>query len=151
MASQNSTQYGNTQADPRVLNEVNEDRGRVRVKAFDFEQSGSGSAGDLVLLASMDAGKSRILQAVLTNSAFGSGRTLDLGHQGYVPLVGSSNVAPDPDAFSDGLDVSAAATNVIHINKVVAAKDAFVLTAQINDGTIPANAKLSGYIMYVVD
>ena len=32
MATQNSTQYANTQATPRVMNATHEDRGRVRVK-----------------------------------------------------------------------------------------------------------------------
>lgn len=150
MATQNSTQYGNTQATPRTMNEPHEDRGRVRVKAFDFTQSGAGTAGDEALLVSMDAGKVRILQAVVTNSALGTSRTMDLGHRGYTPLTGAA-VAADPDAFSADTAVATAGTNTININSVIEAKDTWVLSAQINDGTIPDAATLNGYILYVVD
>lgn len=150
MATQNSTQYGNTQATPREMNHPHEDRGRVRVKAFDFTQSGAGTAGDEALLCSMDAGKIRILSATVTNSALGASRTMDLGHQGYSPLTGAA-VAADPDAFHADEDVSAIATNTIVINTVIEAKDTWVLSAQINDGTIPAGATLNGYVLYVVD
>lgn len=150
MATQNSTQYGNTQATPRTMNEPHEDRGRVRVKAFDFTQAGSGTAGDEALLAQMDAGKIRILQVTVTNSALGAARTLDLGHQGYSPLTGAA-VAADPDAFSADTAVATAGTNTIVVNSVVEAKDTWTLSAQINDGTIPDAATLNGYVLYVVD
>lgn len=150
MATQNSTQYANTQATPRVMNSTHEDRGRVRVKAFDFTQSGSGSAGDQALLAQMEAGAMRVLYAVVTNSALGSSRTMDLGHLGANDADGNA-IAADPDAFSADTAVATAGTTTIQINSQLTTKDGFVLAAQINDGTIPDGATLSGYVCYVID
>jgi hypothetical protein len=150
MATQNSTQYGNTQATPREMNHPHEDRGRVRVKAFDFTQNGAGTAGDEALLCMMDAGKIRILSATVVNSALGASRTMDLGHQGYNPLTGAA-VAADPDAFSADTAVATAGNNTIVINTVFEDMYNWFICAKINDGTIPDQATLNGYILYVVD
>jgi hypothetical protein len=150
MATQNSTQYANTQATPRVMNATHEDRGRVRVKAFDFTQSGAGTAGDQALLAQIEAGAVRILAATVTNSALGSARTMDLGHLGAADANGTA-IAADPDAFSADTAVATAGTNTIQINSQITTKDGFVFAAQINDGTIPDAATLSGYVLYVID
>jgi hypothetical protein len=150
MASQNSTQYANTQATPRVMNSTHEDRGRVRVKAFDFEQSGAGVAGDQAFLCQMEAGAIRILSAVVKHSALGSARTLDLGHDGAEDADGNA-IAADPDAFSADTAVATAGTATITINNQITTKGGFVLAAQINDGTIPDQATLNGYVTYVID
>jgi hypothetical protein len=150
MATQNSTQYGNTQATPRTMNDVNADRGRVRNKAFDFTQSGAGTAGDQAILVQMDAGTVRILEAVVVNSALGTSRTMDLGHLGYNDVNGDA-VAADPDAFSADTAVASAGTQRLILNDVITSQDGFAIAAQINDGTIPDAATLNGYITYVVD
>lgn len=150
MATQNSTQYANTQAVPRTMNAPHEDRGRVRVKAFNFTQSGAGTAGDQALLCQMDAGAIRILSAVITCSAFGAARTLDLGHLGATDINGTA-IAADPDAFSADTSVATATTATVNINNQITTRDGFVLAAQINDGTIPDAATLTGYVTYVID
>tara|TARA_B110000444_G_scaffold188886_1_gene178268 strand:- start:3835 stop:4287 length:453 start_codon:yes stop_codon:yes gene_type:complete len=150
MATTNSTQYANTQATPRVMNATHEDRGRVRVKAFSWTQVGTGSAADQQLLAQMEAGSVRILSVSVTHSAFGSSRTLDFGHLGASDENGTA-IAADPDAYSNGLDISGAGTSVIEINNLLTTKDGFVFAGQVNDGTQPAAATLTGYITYVID
>lgn len=150
MATTNSTQYANTQATPRVMNATHEDRGRVRVKAFSWTQVGTGTAADQQLLCQMEAGSVRILSATVTHSAFGSSRTLDLGHLGATDPDGAA-IAADPDAFSADTAVASAGTAVIQINTLIQSKDGFVFAGQVNDGTQPAGATLTGYLTYVID
>ena len=92
----------------------------------------------------------RVLYAVVTNSALGSSRTMDLGHLGANDADGNA-IAADPDAFSADTAVATAGTTTIQINSQLTTKDGFVLAAQINDGTIPDGATLSGYVCYVID
>tara|TARA_R100000951_G_scaffold116756_1_gene130454 strand:+ start:1319 stop:1771 length:453 start_codon:yes stop_codon:yes gene_type:complete len=150
MATTNSTQYANTQATPRVMNATHEDRGRVRVKAFSWTQVGTGTAADQQLLCQMEAGAVRILAVSVTFSAFGSGRTLDFGHLGGTDADGAA-IAADPDAFSADQAVATAGTAVIQINNQITTKDGFVFAGQVNDGTQPAAATLTGYVTYVID
>jgi len=150
MATTNSTQYANTQATPRVMNATHEDRGRVRVKAFSWTQVGTGTAADQQLLCQMEAGAVRILSVSVTFSAFGSGRTLDFGHLGATDADGAA-IAADPDAFSADQAVASAGTAVIEINNQITTKDGFVFAGQVNDGTQPAAATLTGYVTYVID
>lgn len=150
MATTNSTQYANTQATPRVMNATHEDRGRVRVKAFDWTQVGTGTAADQQFLCQMEAGAVRILSVSVTFSAFGSGRTLDFGHTGAADENGTA-IAADPDAFGADQAIATAGTAVIEINSQITTQDGFVFAGQVNDGTQPAGATLNGYVTYVID
>jgi|TARA_R110000744_G_scaffold90294_5_gene175351 hypothetical protein len=150
MATTNSTQYANTQATPRVMNATHEDRGRVRVKAFSWTQVGTGTAADQQYLCQMEAGAVRILAVSVAHSAFGTSRTLDFGHTGATDPDGAA-IAADPDAFSANLAVASAGTSVIDINTYISTKDGFVFAGQVNDGTQPAAATLTGYVTYVID
>jgi len=126
---------------------------------FEFTQgSSAGDAGSLAYLVKLPAGKVRVLLPLsrIANSALGASRTMDLGWAAYTNDDGTA-VAADPNGLDDGIDVSsAAATNPSGTiggaeTKLFESQAGVVLTAQINDGTIPAAATLKGYFLYVQD
>ena len=106
VTTQNSVEYGNTQADPVVNNETTEFQGRMRVMFFTHDQSGTGDAGSSVALGKLPGGKIRVLlglSRVYVNWTQSS-QTLDVGWDAYTDTSGST-VAADPDGLVDGLDV----------------------------------------------
>jgi len=151
MATTNSTQYGNTVAVPPVMNAVHEAHGRVRVAAFDYTQSGAGTAGDYVNLVKLPAGAIRVLSVYVAFSAFGASRTLDLGYGAYTALSNGATVAADADGISANTDISGAGSVTSVANDQVSSTDGVLVTAQVNDGTLPDAATLNGYVLYVVD
>lgn len=151
MATTNSTQYGNTVAVPPVMNAVHEAHGRVRVAAFDYTQSGAGTAGDLVNLVQLPAGAIRVLSVYVAFSAFGASRTLDLGYGAYTELSDGSTTAADADAISANTSIATAGNVTSVANDQVSSTDGLLVTAQVNDGTLPDAATLNGYVLYVVD
>ena len=140
-------------AEPRQKLFTTEQHGRVRASHFHFTQgAAAGDAGSLAELITLPPGRLRLLSVRGANGVLGTGRTLDIGHLGYTDAdtaVGA--VAADPDAFSADTAVATAGTFDLLIDAVVHSKDGFVLTAQINDGTLPAAGTLSGFVLYVVD
>jgi len=159
VTTQNSTQYANTQADPRVMNPTHDAHGRLRVARFNFTQSGVGDAGSLVRLVKLPSGKIRVILPLsrVACSALGASRTLDLGWAAHQADDGSGAVAADPNGLDDGVDVSASGAVIPggtlggDETKLFASLDGIVLTAQVNDGTIPDGATLDGTIVYVMD
>jgi len=151
MATTNSTQYGNTVAVPPVMNAVNAEHGRVRVAAFDYTQAAQGSAGDDVNLVKLPAGSIRVLSVYVAFSAFGASRTLDLGYGAIVELSDGTTTAADPDGISANTDISGAGAVTSTANKTISSTEGVIVSAQVNDGTLPAAATLNGYVLYVVD
>ncbi|MBO6784455.1 MAG: hypothetical protein JJ899_14465 [Alphaproteobacteria bacterium] len=160
ITTENSTQYGNTVADPRVMNPTQEAHGRLRVARFNFTQGASaGDAGSIARLVRLPKGKVRVILPLsrVAFSALGASRTLDMGWEAYRTDEGSGEVAADPNGMDDGVDVSSAGAVVpggtVGGDETVLFEslDGVVLTAQINDGTIPAAATLDGYLVYVMD
>lgn len=147
---QNSTQVGRNKAVPPEMNSVSEDGGRVRIKAFDFAQSGAGDANSIAVLAKMPAGRVRVLRAYVKHSALGAARVATLGNGAYKNAT-NATVAEDVDAFSGNLDVAAAAGKTVEINAVVDSRAGWDFILQVTGGTIPDGATLNGYVEYVVD
>jgi len=144
---------------PAKVPETHEWAGRVRMAFFEFTQgAAAGDAGSLAYLVKLPAGKVRVLLPLsrIANSALGTSRTMDLGWAAYTNDDGTA-VAADPNGLDDGIDASAAAatnpggTIGGHETKLFESQAGVVLTAQINDGTIPAAATLKGYFLYVQD
>lgn len=158
VTTQNSTQYANTQAEPRVMNPTHEAHGRMRVARFSFTQSGAGDAGSLVRLVNLPAGKVRVILPLsrIAFSAMGAGRTMDIGWQAFVGDDGVTHAA-DPNGLDDGVDVASAGsvspggTVGGDETRLFASLGGVVVTAQVNDGTIPDGATLDGTIVYVMD
>lgn len=130
------------------------DDAKVRIKRFDFTQgAAAGDANSLANLAVFGPGKYRILPSLssIAHSAFGSGRTLDVGHTGYTKHDGTAVVA-DVDTFLDGADVAAAGRVDLALpvdGFVLDTKTEFTIQAKVLGDTIPAAATLKGWIAYV--
>ena len=159
ITTQDSAQLANTAAEPRVMNPTTEAHGRLRFARFSYTQSGAGDAGSVARLIRLPKGRVRIVLPLsrVAFSAMGASRTLDLGWEAYAAADGSGDVAADPNGLDDGVDVSSAGA-VVPAGTVGSDETmlfdsmaGIVLTAQINDGTIPDAATLSGHIAYVMD
>ncbi len=150
ITTQSSTEYANQVADPVVKQPPSVLNGRVRHSKFSFTQSGIGDAGSIAQLVELPAGLMEIVRIYIAWTALGASRTLDLGHLAFVDQNGDT-VAADPDAFSNGEDVSSAGNLDLVVGSTLESEAGWVLTAQINDGTIPDADTLDGYILTVSD
>lgn len=157
VTTENSTEYGNSVATPPTMNETFSWGGAMRPYFFSFTQgAAAGDAGSLANLVTVPAGRFRVIlpQSRIYFSAMGTARTMDLGHAAYTDQDGTA-VAADPNDLDDGVDVSSAGsvnpsgTIGTHETKEFNSNSGVTFQAQINDGTIPASATISGYIMIV--
>jgi len=90
-----------------------DDHGKLRYQYAKVTASGALAANGTMGLFWLPPGRKRILPHLsrITTSAFGAGRTLDIGHDEYMKRpAGNDPEAADPDALVDGLDVSSAVT-----------------------------------------
>ena len=160
VTTENSTEYANVVASPPVMNKTADWHGRMRLMFFEFTQgAAAGDAGSIARMVKLPAGKVRVILPLsrIAFSAMGAARTMDLGWEAYNDDDGNDAVAADPNGLDDGVDVSGAGS--VNPGGTVGGAETYlfesaegvVLTAQINDGTIPAAATLKGYIVYVVD
>ena len=159
VTNENSTQYANAVADPKVQNETNDWHGRLRIARFTFTQgAAAGDANSTARLVRLPPGRCRVFMGLsyLHASAFGAARVLDIGWQAHTDLDGIAVVA-DPNGLADNIDVAAAGektvTGTIGLDetKQFLSRDEIVIEAQVAGGTIPAGATLSGYFVYVKD
>lgn len=152
-------------ASPQELATPREFEGRIRYHRVDFTQDGAGDANSLAKIAQLPSGRVRILGGLSTlyHDAFGSARTLDVGHTGYEQRDGTTKAAV-VDFFADGKDVSSAGSidldNVDHDSdngldldqsKDFDSKEGIEIEAKVLGGTIPDGTKIFGTIAYVVD
>ena len=160
VTTESSTQYTEGYITiPAKVPESHEWMGRIRIGFFTFVQgSDAGDAGSTANLIKIPAGKVRLLLPLsrVHSSALGSSRTMDLGWIAYTNDAGVA-VAADPNGLDDGVDVSSAVafnpagTVGTHETVLFESREGVVLTAQVNDGTLPAAATIGGYFAYVVD
>ena len=151
--AQNTTQYANTIASPKVLNPR---PGMVFFQSFDHTQSGAGDDGSTVTVFQIEAG-SRLYTHLSTIkfSAFGASRVLKFGWLAYTDPDGTA-VSADDDGLFAALDVSSAGyKRMIEAPTVGAGLDAngtrlFKSTATLvltcTGGTWPASAAISGLL-----
>lgn len=138
-----------------------EDHGKLRIQAFSLPAVAvAGDANSTIDLCELPPGAVRILPSLsrLYTTAFGAGRTLDVGFRAYTKKDDGTQEVEDLDALIDGLDVSGAVnaapfgTNLATLWKYdVYSKAGVVVTAQVLGGTIPVNATMNGYIVYVYE
>ncbi len=159
MTQERSDQIVNQEATPPVMTGVDTLRGKLKMLRFSFTQGAvAGAAGSLAELVKIPAGVVRVILPVsrIAFSAMGTARTLDLGWLAYTD-TNDAAVAADPNGLDDGVDVSSAGS--VSPGGTVGGDETYLfesnggltLTAQINDGTLPAGATLKGYIFYVQD
>lgn len=112
---------------------------------FDFTQvTPAGDANSTQKLNVVGAGKRRVVGVTLITSAFGSGRTLDVGVEAHTKTDGATAVDADPDALVDGADVATAATTFYPTNLVVDTNEPVMVYATVLGNTIPVNATIQG-------
>jgi len=132
------------------MNDVCDEHGRARVRAFDFTQSGAGADGDTVTLCTLPGGTTRILGVVITSSALGASRVVKVGHTGYTNLSNAA-VAADDDAFMANTSVASAGIISSFATSKISSKTGLTVRATITGGTIPDAATLNGYVLYAID
>ena len=132
------------------------DHGHLKYLFFEFTQgAAAGDAGSTAALVKLPPGKVRVFASLsrIYSSAMGTSRTMDIGHEAYTEQDGDA-VAADSDDLDADVDVSSAvAFNIggtlgTHETKVFDSREGIIVTAQVNDGTLPAAATISGYVVY---
>lgn len=148
VTNQKSTQLAREESYSLGRNPPTDARGVVHVLAFSFTQSGAGDATSTARLCKLPAGTVRVLDIAIKTGALGASRVMDLGYEGHADGAGAA-VSADADAFANDVDVSAAATSLVHVNTVFSSRDGVVIAATIAGGTIPDATNISGYVRYV--
>ena len=160
VTTEKSTQITNSEAKPRVPLAANDWSGKLRVARFDFTQgAAAGDANSTVDMVRLPAGSVRVYLAMsrITTSAFGSSRTLDIGHTAYTGFDGAT-VAADEDDLDAAQSISGAASYV-PIGTVGGDEtklfeshgDGVLIQAKCEGGTIPIAATINGYFVYAVE
>lgn len=159
ITTENSTQYARTVATPSKKVTVPDWHARLRFMFFEFAQgSSAGDAGSIARLIRLPAGRCRVILPLsrLSWTAMGSSRTMDLGWEAYTNEDGTAVVA-DPNGLDDGIDTSGAGNVIpggtigVHETKLFDSQDGVVITAQINDASLPAADTIDGWFAYGVD
>ena len=155
VTTENSTEYGELILDPPTIQTSDEYTGKTRVFKFTFTQgAAAGDANSLANLTLLPAGRWAVLTGLskVKFDAFGSGRTLDIGHTGYTEPDGTA-VTADVDAFADGIDVENAGTSFMDAGdgmvRVIDAVNPVVIQAKVLGNTIPAATKVFGFIVAI--
>ena len=152
-----STQYNQAvvATDP-TPNDASDWGAPTRRYYYNFTQgAAAGDANSLQVLVKLPGRRTRIYGAEswVAHSAFGAGRTLDVGYQAYTKGDGTAGSAV-VDAFVNGLDVSGAGASAMTTGTGLDAadtveldigKDGLIIEAKVLGNTIPAAATLIGY------
>lgn len=156
VTTENSTQYDyRAGVSGYVLQEMLDAGAKLRVQKIDFTQgAAAGDANSLVNLWKTPPGKVNIITGLcqLYCSAFGAGRTLDIGNLAYTGNDGVDVIA-NADAFADGLDVSAAAQLAWGLTPGIVQVDSqegVDIQAIVLGDTIPIAATIDCVIVYTM-
>lgn len=134
-----------------------DDHGKLRFAYGKVTASGALAANGTMGLLWLPPGRVRVLPHLsrITTSAFGAGRTLDLGHDAYMKRPPGITVeADDPDSFIDGLDVSAAVTASVvgtALKFDMYSLDGVLVYATVLGGTMPDAATVELLLAYLYE
>lgn len=141
-------------ARPRTL----DDHGKFRIQYFIVDVEVQGDADSEIELCDLPPGAVRVLPSLsrVEHSAFGAGRSLDIGHRAYRT---TSDYAVEPEAenftaFAENIDVAGAGQDVQISTKLKAdtySKSEVRVVARVQGGTVPIGAQLQGFIAYVYE
>lgn len=116
------------------------------------------AANDQVELFKLPPGRKRVLphKSRIAFSAFGAGRTINIGHRAYTKRPPDNDVEPEnATAFISGLDVSAASGNPPQWSNAMKydmySYDEAVVFMTVLGGTLPIGGTVSGYMAYVYE
>lgn len=122
---------------------------------FRHKQAVAGDANSLVDLARLPPGRVLLFPQFcwLARTAFGNGRTLDIGHTAYTKRNGA-DVAADEDALVDGLNVSAAGQAAWSAPSGspwidYESRAGVTIQAKVLGSTIPVDAELNGFLVFL--
>lgn len=135
-----------------------EDHGKFRQQYANFLNSSgvAGDAGTTIDLFMLPPGRLslRPLLSALKSSAFGASRVVKIGHRKYA-RTSTEDVVEDDDAFSTGLDISAAALIAspygTNLKYDLYSLSGIMVFATVTGGTVPTNATLETYLTYVYE
>lgn len=139
--------------------DVSDIRGKVRSAMISFTADGAVTAGESIGLAILPE-KARIIGDSIQFSAFGAGRTLDLGlfaTDGSGKIDDVNDVDDDVDFFLDGIDVENAGADTFarmhegDTNANYQTQKEVMLVATILGDTLPDAGTIRGRVNYVVD
>lgn len=134
-----------------------DDHGKIRFAYFSYTATADLSANDEIELTKLPPGRIRVLPSMsrLATSAFGAGRTLDIGHREYMKRpAGNDTEAEDVDAFADGIDVSSAVADTKFGDALkydIYSLGGVTVFAKVLGGTMPDTGTVEGYIAYVYE
>ncbi len=135
-----------------------DDHGKLRMQYFSVPAlTEAVPANGTIGLFWLPPGRKRLLPGLsrLTASAFGAGRTLDIGHDGYMKRPSTeAPEAADPDALIDGMDVSAAVNGAAWSTVLkfdMYSLDEVLVYATVLGDTMPVGATLAGYLAYLYE
>ena len=152
-----------TNRDAGVLNESITGFGaRLYPMVVNALQAALGSANSTFQLGVLPPGKWRYVSFLsrLRTTAFGTGRTMDIGHAAYTEPDGDAvnaneiaiHSAKDVSAVTnwvpgqgDELDDAAGEFGTLLINS----RTNVTITAKVESGTVPANAQIDGILMFL--
>lgn len=139
--------------------DVSDVKGKIRHTMISFTAAAAVAADSVIGLALLPQ-KARIIGDSIRFSAFGAGRTLDLGivgadGSGFIDAAGL--VADDVDFFLDAVDVENAGADTFARlfegdgNAQYQTEKQVLLVATILGDTIPIAGTIKGEVFYVVD
>jgi hypothetical protein len=139
-----------------------DDHSKVRFQYFEIAPVAvAGDANTTIDLCELPPGPVRVLpwMSRIKTSAFGSSRTLDIGHRAYQvkdPVAGVyTEEAENETAFVAAKDVSSAVANDAWSATVlkydIYSKAGVMIFAKVEGGTIPVAATLSGFVAYLYE
>lgn len=133
-----------------------DDHGKLRYAYAKVTADADLSADGTMALFYLPPGRKRVLPQLsrVTTSAFGAGRTLDVGHAAYTQAQPATNEAEDADAFVDGLDVSSAVTASAvgtDLKFDMYSTDEVLVFATVLGGTMPADATVEVLLAYLYE
>lgn len=134
-----------------------DNHGKLRFAYFSFTQgAAAGDVNSEANLCKLPQGAKRILPGLsrVSTSAFGGGRTLDIGFRAYDRQVGEDLQAEELDALVDGMDVSSAVNGAAFgtgIKYDVYSRTEMTVAAQVRGNSIPAGATIEGYVAYLYE
>ena len=165
MTQEKSTQIQNLEAQPPIGIPTTDWKGVKRIMRFTFKQGGiAGPVGSTAELVRLPAGNVRVLleECFMHRTAFGSGRTLNIGWQAHSKPDGTA-VDAGVDAFVVGLNVASVGEDAwgaspqlgsgvdADNSSLIESKSGVIIQATVAGGDIPVGAELTGYVTYVQD
>lgn len=160
VTNEKSTQVSNQDATPVTGNPSHEVYSKLKIFRFKHTQgANAGDAGSDAILARIPAGQGFILKqlSVISWTAFGAARTLDIGYKAHTKRDGTA-VPAGLDILEDGRDVSAANVKGVVMGTGTNADDLpyyeydskapIDIVATVAGGTWPAGAIVEGWIAY---